>query len=129
MTHERSSVTPKGGVSFHFEFRDSLQHVPLPICRGWSNVYNGGEWSSNVRRDEIMRYADLYTKVILTIIAVLLVWDVVGRLRVSAVHAQSTSSRYYIEQITADWTSKQYPTDLVTAINDAAKGRQLLSPA
>jgi hypothetical protein len=82
---------------------------------------------NDIGKDEIMRYADLYTKVILTIIVVLLVWNSVGRLRVSAVHAQSTSSRYFIEQITADWTSKQYPTDLATAINDAAKGRQLIT--
>jgi hypothetical protein len=74
-----------------------------------------------------MRYADLYTKVILTIIAVLLAWNVVGRPRASTVHAQSTSSQYFVEQITTDWMSKQYQTDLATAINDAAKGRQLIT--
>jgi hypothetical protein len=68
-----------------------------------------------------MRFADLYTKVILTIIAVSLAWNTLGRLRVPAVHAQSTSSQYFVEQITAD------QTDLAAAINNAAKGRQLIT--
>ena len=68
-----------------------------------------------------MRFADLYTKVILTIIAVALAWNTLGRLRVPAVHAQSTSSQYFVEQITAD------QTDLAAAINNAAKGRQLIT--
>ena len=68
-----------------------------------------------------MRFADLYTKVILTIIAVSLAWNTLGRLRVPAVHAQSTSSQYFVEQIAAD------QTDLAAAINSAAKGRQLIT--
>ena len=67
-----------------------------------------------------MRFADLYTKVILTIIAVSLAWNTLGRLRVP-VHAQSTSSQYFVEQIAAD------QTDLAAAINSAAKGRQLIT--
>jgi len=82
---------------------------------------------NDIRRDEIMRFADPYTKAILTIIAVLLAWNTLGRLRVPAVHAQSTSSRYFVEQISADWMSKQYQTDLAAAINNAAKGRQLVT--
>jgi hypothetical protein len=82
---------------------------------------------NNIRRDEIMRYADLYTKVILTVIAGLLAWNTLARFRIPAVHAQSTSSQYYVEQITTDWMSKQYQTDLAAAINNAAKGRQLIT--
>ena len=74
-----------------------------------------------------MRCADLYTKVILTIIAVLLAWNTLGRFLVPAVQAQSTSSQYFVEQITADWMSKQYQTDLAAEINNAAKGRQLIT--
>ena len=74
-----------------------------------------------------MRYADLYTKVILTIIAVLLAWNTLGRFRVPAVQAQSTSSQYFVEEVSADWMSKQYQADLATAINNAAKGRQLIT--
>ena len=74
-----------------------------------------------------MRLADLYSKVILTIIAVLLAWNTLGRLRIPAVHAQSTSSQYFVEQLMADSMSKQYQADLAAAINSAAKGRQLIT--
>ena len=74
-----------------------------------------------------MRHADLYTKVILTIIAVLLVWNTLGRFRAPAVQAQSTSSQYFVEQVSAEWMSKQYQADLAAAINSAAKGRQLIT--
>ena len=74
-----------------------------------------------------MRHPDLYSKVILTIIAVLLAWNTLGRFRVPAVHAQSTSSQYFVEQVSADWMSKQYQADLAAAINNAAKGRQLIT--
>ena len=74
-----------------------------------------------------MRHPDLYSKVILTIIAVSLAWNTLGRLRVSVVHAQSTSSQYFVEQVSADWMSKQYQADVAAAINNAAKGRQLIT--
>jgi len=74
-----------------------------------------------------MRYADLYSKVILTIIAGLLAWNTLGRFRAPAVQAQSTSSQYFVEPITTDWMSKQYQADLAAAINNAAKGRQLIT--
>jgi hypothetical protein len=74
-----------------------------------------------------MRPSDLYTKVILTIVAVLLAWNALGRLRASNVHAQSTSSQYFVEQIAADWASSHYQTDLAAAINNAAKGRTLVT--
>ena len=82
---------------------------------------------NEIGKDETMRYADLYTKVILTIIAVLLAWNTLGRFRVPAVQAQSTSSQYFVEEVSADWMSKQYQADLATAINNAAKGRQLIT--
>ena len=78
-------------------------------------------------KDEIMLYADRYTKVTVTIIAVLLAWNTVGRFHLPAVHAQGTSSIYFVEPITADRMSKQYQTDLATAINGASKGRQLIT--
>jgi hypothetical protein len=74
-----------------------------------------------------MRHADLYTKVILTIIAALLAWNTLSRLHVPAVHAQGTSATYYVEEITADRMSKQYQADLAAAINTASKGRQLIT--
>jgi hypothetical protein len=80
-----------------------------------------------IRKDEIMRYADLYTKVILTAIAALLAWNTLARFRVPAVRAQSTSSQYAVEEITADLMSKQYRTAFETAINDTAKGRALVA--
>lgn len=81
----------------------------------------------DIRKGEIMRFADLYTKVILTVIAGLLAWNTLARFRVPAVHAQSTSARYAVEEITADLTSAQYRTAIETAINSAAKGRELVA--
>jgi hypothetical protein len=75
----------------------------------------------DIGKDEIMRFADLYTKVILTVIAGLLAWNTLARFGVPAVHAQSTSSRYAVEEITTDQTAFE------TAINNAAKGRQLVA--
>jgi hypothetical protein len=57
----------------------------------------------------------------------LLAWNTLGRFRVPAVQAQSTSSQYFVEEVSADWMSKQYQADLATAINNAAKGRQLIT--
>jgi hypothetical protein len=74
-----------------------------------------------------MRHTDLYTRVVLTVIAGLLAWNTLVRFHVPAVHAQGTSSTYFVEQITADWMSKQYQADLATAINNASNGRQLIT--
>ena len=74
-----------------------------------------------------MRYADLYTKTILTIIAALLAWNALVGFHVPAVQAQGVSSVYFVEQITADWESKQYQTELAAAINSASRGRQLIT--
>jgi hypothetical protein len=77
----------------------------------------------SIGKDEIMRYADLYTKVILTVIAGLLAWNTLARFHVPAVHAQGTSPQYAVEEITAGGTTQS----LEAAINRAAKGRQLVS--
>ena len=74
-----------------------------------------------------MRCADVYTKLILTIIAALLAWNTLVRFHVPAVHAQGTSAIYFVEPITADWMSKEYQTELAMAINSASKGRQLIT--
>jgi len=80
-----------------------------------------------IGKDEIMRYADLYTKVILTVIAGLLAWNTLARFRGPVVHAQGTSSRFFVEEITVDSASQQYQAMFETAINDAAKGRALVT--
>src|ERR1039458_2056189 len=54
---------------------------------------------------KLMRYADLYTKVILTIIAVLLAWNTPGRFRVPAVHAQASDVQNFRATIGAPITS------------------------
>ena len=77
--------------------------------------------------DEIMRYANLYTRVILTIVAALLAWNTLRRLPLPSVQAQAVSSQYAVAQLTVDPMSKQYETDLATAINNATKGRELVS--
>jgi hypothetical protein len=74
-----------------------------------------------------VRYANRYTKAILTIITVLLAWNTLVRSHAPAVQAQGTSSIYFVDQITADRMSKQYETDLATGINNASKGRQLIT--
>ena len=78
-------------------------------------------------KDEIMRYADLYTKVILTVIAGLLAWNALARFRGPVVHAQGTSSRFFVEEVIVDSSSKQYQATFETAINTAAKGRELVT--
>jgi hypothetical protein len=74
-----------------------------------------------------MRFADLYTKVILAVIAASLAWSTLARFRTSAVHAQSTSAQYAVEEITADFSANEHTKSLEAAINSAAKGRQLVA--
>jgi hypothetical protein len=81
----------------------------------------------DIGKDEIMRYPDLYTKVILTIIATFLTWNTLHRFSLPSVQAQAVSSQYAVAQFTLDSMSKQYETDLATAINNATKGRELVS--
>ena len=78
-------------------------------------------------KDRTMRFADLYTKAILTVIAALLAWNTLVPFRTPAVHAQSASSPYAVELVTAKWPSRRFQADLATAINNAAKGRELVA--
>lgn len=83
---------------------------------------------TDIGKDEIMRYGNLYTKLILTIIAALLAWNTFSRFFVPAVHAQPASPQYAVEQLTTD----RYSWDkqaLETALNNAAKGRELVTVA
>ena len=81
-----------------------------------------------------MRYSDWYTRTLLTVIAGLLAWNVIPRVQVATVHAEST--QYGVEIITANaklakpvqqWGSMPYPTEFAAAINSAAKGRELVT--
>jgi len=77
-----------------------------------------------------MRDADLFTKAILTIVAILLAWNALERFPVPAVQAQSIPTQYAAEILI-------FPTDsnserwngrtLATAINRAAKGREFVT--
>jgi len=73
-----------------------------------------------------MRCTDPYTKVVLTVIAALLGWNILTHLRVATVHAQSTK-QYGVEKISTDWTSKEFLGDFEIAINNIAKGRELVT--
>jgi len=82
-----------------------------------------------------MRDRSLYTKTILTAIAGLLAWNTLVRQpKAPAVHAESP--QYAVEVVTANahlnlpfkqWASGAYPTELAEALNDAAKGRELVT--
>ncbi len=81
-----------------------------------------------------MRYADWYTRIMLTMIAGLLVWNAISRFRPATVYAQST--RYGVEVITANakialpykqWGTMPFASELAAAINSAAKGRDLVN--
>jgi hypothetical protein len=73
-----------------------------------------------------MRSFDIYAKVVLTVIALLLAWTVVIHNRgVTAVHAQS-GAQYSVEVVSADWSGQHAPA-LAAAINKAAAGRELIS--
>ena len=77
-----------------------------------------------------MRFADLYTKAILTIIAILLAGNALERFPVPAVHAQSIPTRYAVELLIfpTDLNSERWDEwSLATAINRAAKGREFVT--
>ena len=67
---------------------------------------------------------DLYTRAILTVIASLLAWNTLTRAGVRKVQAQPAPA-YAVELLLVDLTSKQYLSNLATAINNSAKGREL----
>ncbi len=67
---------------------------------------------------------DLYTRAILTVIAGLLAWNILTRAGVRTVQAQAAPA-YAVELLSVDLQSKQYLSNLATAINNSAKGREL----
>jgi hypothetical protein len=67
------------------------------------------------------------TKSVLTVIAGLLAWIAIAKHEPPSVHAQPLPSRYAVEVLTVNWASKTSPTDLTSAINSAAKGRELVT--
>jgi hypothetical protein len=73
-----------------------------------------------------MTNRNLYSKVLWTAIAGLLAWNTVSRLHVPAVHAQPPL-QYNVESVVVDLTSKQYQSNLATALNGVAKGRELVT--
>jgi hypothetical protein len=82
----------------------------------------------------MMRYADWYTRAVLTIIAGLLAWNTLAKLHPATVHAQST--QYGVEVITANaktnlpfkhWASMPFPPEFAAAINGVAKGCELVT--
>jgi hypothetical protein len=57
----------------------------------------------------------------------LLAWSILDRYRVPAVHAQSTSAHYAVEEIQGALKYDEDRAALETAINSAAKGRLLVA--
>jgi hypothetical protein len=75
-----------------------------------------------------MKHQNLYFKVLWTAIAGLMAWNTVSRLHVPAVHAQPARPQYTVESVVVDLTSKQYQSNLATALNGGvAKGRELVT--
>jgi hypothetical protein len=73
-----------------------------------------------------MARADLCTKALLVVIAILLALNTLSQLRGPVVYAQPKPSQYGVELVQVR-NSKQFQADLATAINDAAKGRELVT--
>ena len=73
-----------------------------------------------------MRDRNLYRDVVLTFIAGLLAWATFIKVDSEAVHAQPKAA-YALEKISIKWGSRQYEADLASAINAAAKGRELIT--
>jgi hypothetical protein len=81
-----------------------------------------------------MRYSDWYTKTLLTVIAGLLTWNLIPRSDPATVHAES--ALYSAEGFRVDtkvdkplpkWGSTPFPSEFAAAINNAAKGRELVT--
>jgi hypothetical protein len=70
-----------------------------------------------------MPHGDLYTKVVLTVIAALLALNTPVRFDVPVAHAQA--GQYSVVDIKTNW-GHLLPS-LETAVNDAAKGRELVT--
>jgi hypothetical protein len=73
-----------------------------------------------------MLHRDLYTRVVLTVIAGLLAWNTLARVSLPKIQAQPAPP-HALELVLVDLTSKQYLSNLATAINSSAKGRELIA--
>ena len=78
------------------------------------------------RRPNAMRHRNLYRDVVLTVIAGLLAWATLIKVDSKTVHAQPKAA-YAVEKITIKGRSRQPEADLASAINTAAKGRELIT--
>src|ERR1700693_3149667 len=74
-----------------------------------------------------MQFRNVYKNAVLTVIAGLLAWIAVAKRELPSVHAQPAQAKYAVEGITANWGSQTYQADLASAINGAAKGRELVT--
>ena len=79
-----------------------------------------------------MRSADLYTKIVLTVVMGLLAWNTVAQFHPTTARAEST--QYGVEVITAKlplplqkWGSPQYAAALAAGLKNSAKGRELVT--
>ncbi len=72
-----------------------------------------------------MRKHEVSRAVVIGIVAVLLALVVVGGLGHQSAHAQA--QQYAVEIITANFGSRTFETDLASAINNAGKGRELVT--
>lgn len=81
-----------------------------------------------------MRYSDLYTKTLLTVIVGLLAWNSFPKREPATVQAQS--ALYGAELLTVDtrldkplpkWGATPFPSEFTAAINSVAKGRELVT--
>jgi len=69
-----------------------------------------------------------YTNLVLTVIAGLMAWVATTRSEYQSVHAQSAVNRQYaVEVISAHFGTPTFQTDFNAAINNAAKGRELVT--
>jgi hypothetical protein len=73
-----------------------------------------------------MQYRNLYRDVVLTVIAGLLAWATFIKADSAAVQAQP-KAEYAVENVTLKRESVQYEADLASALNTAAKGRELIT--
>ena len=73
-----------------------------------------------------MHKQNWYTNVVLTAIVGLLTWLVMARVE-RPVHAQPATPQYVVEVVTANFGSQAFQADLASAINNAAKGRELVT--
>ena len=68
-----------------------------------------------------------YTNVILTVIAGLLALNTLTRFGAPIAHAQTAAWQYSIVGVKVNWSGPAVLPSLESAINDAAKGRELVT--